>query len=90
MPNASLAMRFDVAGGSYQTNTSAYSLENGNNEFILPTEATGSDSPGMVTFVGAKSRLRFPGLDHIGLKEYPLLDFEEGGDQPGIRVVSEF
>ena len=72
MPSASLAMRFDVAGGSYETNTSAYSLENGNNEFILPTEATGSDSPGMVTFVGAKSRLRFPGLDHIGLKEYPL------------------
>ena len=83
MPSASLAMRFDVAGGSYETNTSAYSLENGNNEFILPTEATGSDSPGMVTFVGAKSRLRFPGLDHIGLKEYPpfLISKKEATNQ---------
>ena len=73
-----------------QTNTSAYSLENGNNEFILPTEATGSDSPGMVTFVGAKVKAARGDWTTSGSRNTPLLDFEEGGDQPGIRVVSEF
>ena len=72
MPSASLAMRFDVEGGSYETNTSAYSLENGNNEFILPTEATGSDSRGCHVR-GREIKAAFPRIGPHRAKTTPFL-----------------
>ena len=70
LPYAYLQLKFDNKGEEHTTWTHPYYILEGSNKFILPPPGTEEPGPQYVQKMGAKSRLSFPGLDHLDHVEF--------------------
>ena len=70
LPYAYLQLKFENEGEEHTTWTHPYYILEGSNKFILPPPGTEGPSPQYVQKMGAKSRLSFPGLDHLDHVEF--------------------
>ena len=70
LPYAYLQLKFESGGEEHTTWTHPYYILEGSNKFILPPPGTKEPSAQYVQKMGAKSRLSFPGLDHLDHVEF--------------------
>ena len=70
LPYAYLQLKFENEGEEHTTWTHPYYILEGSNKFILPPPGTEGPSSQYVQKMGAKSRLSFPGLDHLDHVEF--------------------
>jgi len=70
LPYSYLQIKFVEGEEEYTTWTHPYYIFEGSNKFILPPKGTQASGDEMLLKIGAKSRLSFPGLDHLDHVEY--------------------